>query len=128
MRRALTGPEPRNLFNENFVDGYPRNLSSAKLRRYTVVRQQNFNQSHGDKFSIHDVLQSLDPFPWSSWSLLMALELKNLRITITVHRNNEMIIIWITSDQLCLLSQSDNCFVYYALILDLATDTGNPSG
>ena len=28
--------EPRNLFNENFVDSYPRNLSSAKLRRYTV--------------------------------------------------------------------------------------------
>jgi len=25
--------EPRNLFSENFVDSYPRNLSSAKLRR-----------------------------------------------------------------------------------------------
>ena len=28
--------EPRNLFNENFVDCYPRNLSSTKLRRCTV--------------------------------------------------------------------------------------------
>ena len=28
--------ERQNLFNENFVDLYPRNLSSAKLRRYTV--------------------------------------------------------------------------------------------
>jgi len=28
--------EPRNLFNENFVDSYPQNLSSAKLRCYTV--------------------------------------------------------------------------------------------
>ena len=36
--RSHTGPEPRNLFNENFVDRYPRNLSSAKLRRYTVVQ------------------------------------------------------------------------------------------
>jgi len=28
--------ELRNLFNENFVDSYPRVLNSAKLRRYTV--------------------------------------------------------------------------------------------
>ena len=33
---AVGQMEPRNLFNENFVDSYPRNLSSAKLRRYTV--------------------------------------------------------------------------------------------
>ena len=33
---AHTRPESQNLFNENFVDGYPRNLSSTKLRRYTV--------------------------------------------------------------------------------------------
>ena len=37
--RAHTGPEPWNLFNENFVDRYPQNLSSAKLRRYTVLRR-----------------------------------------------------------------------------------------
>ena len=36
MSARHTGPEPRKLFNENFVDSYPRNLSSAKLRRYTV--------------------------------------------------------------------------------------------
>ena len=35
--------EPRNLFNENFVDSYPRNLSSAKLRRYTVSMQASFS-------------------------------------------------------------------------------------
>ena len=32
---AVGQMEPRNLFNENFVDNYLRNLSSAKLRRYT---------------------------------------------------------------------------------------------
>ena len=31
--------EPRNLFNENFVDSYLRNLSSMKLRQYTVCLQ-----------------------------------------------------------------------------------------
>ena len=39
---AVGQMEPRNLFNENFVDSYPRNLSSAKLRRYTV----NANMKH----------------------------------------------------------------------------------
>ena len=34
---AVGQMEPRNLFNENFVDSYLRNLSSVKLRRYTVV-------------------------------------------------------------------------------------------
>ena len=33
---AVGQMEPRNLFNENFVDSYPRNLCSAKLRCYTV--------------------------------------------------------------------------------------------
>jgi len=33
---AVGQMEPRNLFNENFVDSYLRNLSSVKLRRYTV--------------------------------------------------------------------------------------------
>jgi len=34
---AVGQMEPRNLINENFADSYPRNLSSAKLRRYTVL-------------------------------------------------------------------------------------------
>jgi len=34
---AVGQMEPQNLFNEKFVDSYARNLSSAKLRRYTVL-------------------------------------------------------------------------------------------
>ena len=30
--------EPKNLFNENFVDSYPRNLSTTKFKSYTVLR------------------------------------------------------------------------------------------
>jgi len=33
---AVGQMESQNLFNENFVDSYPRNLSSEKLRHYTV--------------------------------------------------------------------------------------------
>ena len=33
------GHEPRNSFNESCIDSYPRNLSSAKLKCYTVCTQ-----------------------------------------------------------------------------------------
>ena len=37
--RAPTVMEPRNLFNENFVDRYPRYLSPTKFKSYTVIAQ-----------------------------------------------------------------------------------------
>jgi len=50
---AVGQMEPRNLFNENFVESYPRNLSSVKLRRYTVgdiVMGRNFFTKCGSYF------------------------------------------------------------------------------
>ena len=35
--RTHTGLEPRNLFNKNFVDSYPQNLSPIKFKSYTVL-------------------------------------------------------------------------------------------
>ena len=51
--------EPRNLFSENFADSYPRNLSSAKLRRYTVVFVGFL-----DQFMRPAVVRSLLAYPW----------------------------------------------------------------
>ena len=57
------------------------------------VRHHSYNHSHSDKLSMHNIFQSLDPFPSFYVVLLESLDGlgNNLRINITVRRSNEMI-------------------------------------
>ena len=76
------------LLNESILFCLARNSQVS----YTV-RQQNYNQSHGDNESMHGVFQSLDPFPSFYVVILESLNVlgNNSTINITVRRNNEMI-------------------------------------
>ena len=68
-------------FNENFVDSYPRNLSSAKLRRYTVWE---YNVADG-------------VFLWPSSSIVQVSwnrKTANNKITWLTNCENEDSIIW----------------------------------
>ena len=46
MSNAHTGPEPQNLFNENSVDSYPRNLKFHKIKALYGIQMGDQKQSY----------------------------------------------------------------------------------